>query len=79
MTLIQVTHADGSRERCDARCHHAKRRTCTCCCGGMNHGVGPEKAALNTAAMAAALLGDGKWVNPRVLQGAVPGATVGSP
>jgi len=30
--------------RCDARCHNAKGKRCTCWCGGLYHGVGHKKA-----------------------------------
>ena len=33
--------------RCDARCHTAKGTTCTCICGGTNHGLGAEHALNN--------------------------------
>lgn len=29
-----------SLHKCDARCMHAKGRTCECSCGGKNHGLG---------------------------------------
>lgn len=28
-----------SLHKCDARCQHAKGRTCECSCGGKNHGA----------------------------------------
>ena len=28
-----------SLHKCDARCQHAKGRTCECSCGGANHGA----------------------------------------
>lgn len=31
--------------RCDALCHQARRKTCTCWCGGRYHGKGPVEAA----------------------------------
>ena len=34
MTLIQVTHSDGTSRRCDARCYGAKNQRCHCVCGG---------------------------------------------
>lgn len=57
MTLIQVTHSDGTRQRCDAKCHNAKHPGCKCCCGGLNHGAGTQKAIENTGLLASAWLG----------------------
>jgi len=36
------------QRRCDARCHNATKPRCRCVCGGVNHGVGLEKARANT-------------------------------
>ena len=30
--------SDGTKGRCDARCHNAKGSVCHCCCGGAFHG-----------------------------------------
>ena len=57
MTLIRVTHSDGTSRRCDSRCYNATNKRCECVCGGMNHGVGTEKAVENTREMALALFG----------------------
>lgn len=43
-----MRYADGRRGRCDAACHHARRRRCPCVCGGTYHGAaewGPGLAA----------------------------------
>jgi hypothetical protein len=40
VTLIAITYSDGKRQRCDARCHNATSRHCTCPCGGRYHGKG---------------------------------------
>ncbi len=50
MTTVLIAHPrDGKTERrCEARCHDAKGKKCTCICGGKNHGVGFEKALENT-------------------------------
>ncbi|WP_026370028.1 hypothetical protein [Kallotenue papyrolyticum] len=47
-TLIAVYTSDGCVGRCDARCHEAHEPTCDCICGGMNHGVGRQRAAEQT-------------------------------
>ena len=47
-TLIKMDSLDGHRCLCSARCYNAKGSNCTCICGGMNHGAGPERAAQNT-------------------------------
>lgn len=56
MTLIQVSHSDGTTRRCDARCYRAKNAKCHCVCGGANHGVGLQKALEQTSQMAEAYL-----------------------
>lgn len=43
-TLMTFKSANGSAERCDARCYDAKGSDCVCCCGGLNHGVGFVRA-----------------------------------
>ena len=40
MTLIEAIDGNGRTRRCDARCHGAKGKTCTCVCGGTMHGCG---------------------------------------
>lgn len=46
-TLIALYNRHGCVGRCDEKCYKAKNETCTCICGGINHGVGLAKAALN--------------------------------
>ena len=48
-TVIAVYGKQGCVGRCDARCHNAAKTDCDCICGGMNHGVGAEKAMANNA------------------------------
>jgi len=36
------------QRRCDAGCYNATTIKCQCICGGVNHGVGLEKARANT-------------------------------
>lgn len=38
MTLIYQRTTGGRMNRCDARCHNAKRAKCKCICGGRYHG-----------------------------------------
>ena len=52
-TLISVHTSDGCVGRCDAKCHEATSPHCDCVCGGMNHGVGHDRAVENTRAHAA--------------------------
>ncbi|MBA7657652.1 hypothetical protein ES703_65592 [subsurface metagenome] len=33
--------------RCDAGCYNATKERCVCCCGGINHGAGLNKAIDN--------------------------------
>ncbi len=56
-TLIKAKSSDGHQRFCSAKCYNAKGPNCTCICGGMNHGVGPEQAAQNTQEMSQ------EWVN----------------
>jgi len=51
-TLIASYNSEGCSGRCDARCHKAKTATCTCICGGANHGKGEAQAMENTQRMA---------------------------
>lgn len=46
-TILSVENDDGTVGRCDATCYLAKGKTCTCICGGLNHGVGEEQALAN--------------------------------
>lgn len=50
-TLITVKNSQGVIGRCDERCYNAVTRRCKCCCGGVNHGVGLNKAITNTRRM----------------------------
>jgi alpha-galactosidase/6-phospho-beta-glucosidase family protein len=45
MRLIEVRGSDGKLiGTCDARCYLAEEEGCECVCGGINHGVGLERA-----------------------------------
>lgn len=46
-TLIALYNRHGCVGRCDTKCYDAKTTSCTCVCGGINHGVGLAMAALN--------------------------------
>lgn len=59
-TLIAVYNSSGCVGRCDARCHDAEDDECTCICGGLNHGVGQQRAVENTRALAEAWLDKAK-------------------
>jgi len=50
-TLISSESSSGQRRRCDAKCYNAKHDKCTCICGGVNYGVGLQKAVENTRQM----------------------------
>ena len=47
-TLMSFKTSGGDSGRCDSRCYDAKGPICNCCCMGMNHGVGLQKAHENT-------------------------------
>jgi hypothetical protein len=47
-TVIGVYNSDGCVGRCDAKCYEAQSGTCSCICGGINHGAGLERARENT-------------------------------
>lgn len=36
---------------CDARCYNGKNGSCSCICGGENHGIGLDKALANVRTM----------------------------
>jgi hypothetical protein len=55
-TLITLYSSDRCIGRCDANCYNATKTTCTCICGGLNHGVGLQKARQNTCQSAAKLI-----------------------
>jgi len=47
--LIKVYNENGTKiAQCDARCYDGSGKICYCVCGGINHGVGRNTAALNT-------------------------------
>lgn len=54
-TLIAIYNNDGLVGRCDSRCYNARGPRCTCICGGVNHGVGLNRAVENTQAIEAVI------------------------
>jgi len=50
-TLIEVRNSQGVIGRCDERCYDAIGPRCDCCCGGVNHGKGLNKAVANLSRM----------------------------
>lgn len=48
VTVLKLQFSSGLIRRCDARCHNAQGKKCTCCCGGTNHGVGLRQAIINS-------------------------------
>ena len=46
--LMRFKTKSGKQGSCDARCYDAKGLECSCCCGGVNHGVGFKQAYENT-------------------------------
>jgi hypothetical protein len=61
MVLIEVRNSKGVVGRCDANCYRATGETCTCVCGGINHGAGLLRAIANTQQLTA------KW--PELIKG----------
>lgn len=48
--LLIVRSGNAVVGACGSRCFNADRTRCWCICGGMNHGVGLERATDNTRA-----------------------------
>jgi len=49
MTILIAAYANDQKiTACDERCYGAITNRCHCICGGINHGVGEEKAIVNT-------------------------------
>jgi hypothetical protein len=50
MTALYALYRNGiCIGRCDRNCYDATNPRCTCICAGINHGVGIQRAAANTA------------------------------
>jgi len=66
MNLISIHSSDGHcRGRCDARCYNAEGTTCTCICGGVNHGKGEKQAVRNIREMDDSLVENWKKNHPK--------------
>lgn len=39
-TVMSWGNSEGTKGRCDAKCHNAKEPKCECMCGGRYHGAG---------------------------------------
>ena len=49
MAILITSPATGGRIRtCNSSCHNAQLDICVCVCRGINHGLGPVQAAINT-------------------------------
>ncbi|WP_116025538.1 hypothetical protein [Thermomonospora umbrina] len=53
VALLTVRRGADIVGQCDATCYQAVGEVCRCVCEGENHGVGYDRAVLNTRAMAA--------------------------
>jgi len=50
--LLIIHDKDGKRiGQCDAKCYDGTSLQCRCICGGINHGVGRQRAAKNAVDM----------------------------
>lgn len=49
MTVMSWGNSEGTKGRCDAKCHNATEPTCTCMCGGRYHGVAYRRGGLERA------------------------------
>ncbi len=47
MATIMTGRNSELNRRCDARCYEARWLSCTCICGGKNHGIGLKEALIN--------------------------------
>jgi hypothetical protein len=46
VTFLAWSTRDGTRGRCDERCHMAERPGCACLCNGVYHGAGRREGEL---------------------------------
>jgi hypothetical protein len=65
-TFLSTQTLDETTRRCDANCHNAKKPSCACICGGMNHGKGNKQAAINTHTHARRIVNDWTKENPDI-------------
>lgn len=47
-TLLRYKHPILGIAKCDAGCYNAEKPDCDCICQGKNHGVGLQKARMNS-------------------------------
>ena len=55
-TLIRHSFGGHKIRLCNAHCYNAKGTTCSCICGGINHGAGYEKVLQKSNEVVQALL-----------------------
>jgi len=48
-TLMSWGNTNGTKGRCDARCHNARGKDCRCMCAGRYHGKGSGTQAIRDA------------------------------
>lgn len=48
-TVMKWGNSEGTKGRCDAKCHNATKPDCDCMCGGRYHGVGEGQKFRETA------------------------------
>lgn len=67
MATLIITESDGRRCRCTARCYNAESSKCRCrACGGLNHGIGFERAINQTSKHAKEIIQSGRMVGIKV-------------
>jgi hypothetical protein len=73
-TLIAAYNSEGCVGRCDAKCYNATGEdcTCTCICGGANHGAGLRQATVNTERMAEQWIEEYKKAHPDATDFQIP-------
>lgn len=72
-TLISAYNSEGViTGRCDAKCYSATHEDCDCICGGVNHGVGFQKAQENTQEMCEEWIADYQATHPDAARFDVP-------
>ncbi|OLT12939.1 hypothetical protein BJF79_03300 [Actinomadura sp. CNU-125] len=66
-SLLIVRRGGDIIGHCDALCYDAKHDECVCkACGGVNHGVGIERAIVNTRALHAGWLEQARAEDPGI-------------
>ena len=49
VTVMRWGNSDGTKGRCDAKCHKASAPNCSCMCNGRYHGAGREPGGMRSA------------------------------